>query len=146
MPPRLALVLAAIALLAWPAQARADAPDTWQKQALATAQRVWHPACGTLTIAWKDPASVGGTAEWGGWAYVGNCTIYEPAGRGWMGYPDFCTAVLHEAGHAAGYGHSDRGIMAPFRIVGHSVNNDNGKRRVLWSGVDRRCIRPRDRR
>lgn len=135
-------VFVAFALFAPAAQA--GAPDAWQRRALEVTQRVWHPACGTITIEWQDPALAGGTVEWGGWAYLGECRIYEPTTRVWLGYPDFCTAVLHEGGHAAGYGHSARGIMAPDRMVARNEARRDGKFLLLWSGVDRRCLRKTD--
>lgn len=146
--------LVATALMLAAPVARADAPDAWQRKALTLAQRVWHPDCGTLRIEWANASDFGGDAEWGGWAYVGECTIYEPAAHYWLGYPEFCTDVLHEGGHAAGYGHSSKGIMRAERIVGYSRNRINGRlARPHWTGVDRRCLpsqsrhpRPRSRR
>jgi hypothetical protein len=144
----LRLILTLI-LLTTPATASGDVPVGWQREALKTAQTVWRPACGTLRISWENPAtarvSTGSTEAWGGWAYLGECTIHEPLGRDWMGYPDFCTAVLHEGGHAAGHGHSRRGVMVAQRLTGLSIGRVNGHRRVSWSGVDRRCVRPQDR-
>lgn len=146
-----AATLALLAVLLLAAPAHAAAPDAWQRKALALAQRVWHPACGTLTIQWADPADYGGDGDgsWGGWAYLGECTIYEPADHSWLGYPEFCTDVLHEGGHAAGYGHSDRGIMRAWRIIGYSGHNRRDGKLLPphWDGVDRRCLpRPTERR
>lgn len=140
-----AAVLLALALFA-PA-ARADAPVAWQHRALATAEHTWHPACGQLTISFDDPTLFGGDNTWGGWAYAGNCTIHEPASHHWLGYPEFCTDVLHEAGHAAGSGHRPRGIMRAERSIvrTEAVISSHGHARdvVQWAGVDRRCL-PRD--
>jgi len=136
----LRLILAALLALSVPADADANVPVAWQRKALTTAQRVWQPSCGALRIQFAQARDFGGTEQWGGWAYAGECTIYEPAGRSWLGYPEFCTAVLHEAGHAAGRGHSDRGIMNPEQVISRSVNLADGRRVVVWRGVDRRCL------
>jgi hypothetical protein len=143
---RYLLALAATVLVAslWAPSAQAQdggAPDAWQRKALTLAQRVWHPTCGTLSIQWAAPADFGGTPEWGGWAYLGECTIYEPAAHYWLGYPEFCTDVLHEGGHAAGHEHSDRGIMEAQRTIGLSHNTRDGHALTpKWTGVDRRCM------
>lgn len=138
---RTSSVVVAVLLLCCPAQARATAPDAWQRKALTLAQHVWHPPCGTLTIKWANPADYGGNVEWGGWAYLGDCTIHEPAEHYWLGYPEFCTDVLHEGGHAAGYGHSDKGIMQAERVIGYSRNRINGHlANPHWTGVDHRCL------
>ena len=142
LKPVLAALLAAL-VLATPAQA--NAPQNWERKALATAERVWGPqTCGPLRIEWADAADFGGNELWGGWAYTGECVIYEPAGRAWLGYPDFCTAVLHEAGHVAGREHRASGIMRAERMTARSSGRELGRRVVHWSDVDPRCLRARD--
>jgi hypothetical protein len=145
---RWAVATLILAAFAFPASAGADVPAAWQHKALETAQRVWQPACGTLTVRFADPATVGGDASWGGWAYLGQCAIYEPAGHDWLGYPEFCSNVLHEAGHAAGREHSDRGIMQPHATISRFVStvriDGRVRRMVVWTGADQRCVRPQD--
>jgi hypothetical protein len=154
-----AIVVVPLALMSMPAAARADTPAAWQRKALETAQRVWHPACGGLSIAFADPASfdivtINGTrtADAAGWGSAGDCQIDLAQGRTWDGYPEFCTVVLHEVGHVVG--HDDTtgpGIMNSQRIiareVGRSARRDGrwGAWRVDWPGADHRCIRPMDR-
>jgi hypothetical protein len=139
------LITLVLAALVFAAPAQANAPRNWERAALATANRVWGPqTCGALSIQWAQPADFGGTELWGGWAYTGECVIYEPADRVWLGYPDFCTAVLHEAGHVAGREHAARGIMRAERTVARSSGRERGRRVVHWGDVDPRCLRARD--
>lgn len=140
-----ALLIALALVVTAPASAVADAPLAWQQRAIETAERVWGPQpCGPLRIEWSAPEQFGGTELWGGWAYAGECVIYEPADRIWLGYPDFCTAVLHEAGHVAGRAHSSVGIMRAERQVSRSSGMEGGRRVVRWGDVDRRCLRRGD--
>lgn len=129
-------------------EAQRYAPVRWQRQALATAQRVWHPACGVLSLRFATPpAQVPESGLWTGWAYNGDCVINIRASTRWAGYPDFCSTVLHEAGHAAGLGHSanPRSIMYPDHTISVSSGRENGRHVTHWTGADARCIRPVDR-
>lgn len=151
-------------LLMAPASAKADlAPLPWQGKAVALAQRVWHPACGRLSLAFSDPDAgtlvvndapghegvVHGAA---GFTETGSCAIgiNSTFPWRWSGYPVFCTAVLHEAGRSAGMsGTNGRGIMSVDRSPSRdrAIVTRGGKRRTItrWTDVDRRCIRPVDR-
>lgn len=144
MRRRHALPLAAILLLMFPLAAHAGAPGPWQRKALETAQRVWHPTCGQLTIVFgTPPVELADAPEW---AYLGQCQINIDQSRGWLGYPEFCNLVLHGAGHAAGMGHSSnpRSIMFPLGVVMRNEVKVSGSRRVrvVWYGVDPRCVPP----
>lgn len=146
----LALVLAALVL---PSTAHADAPVAWQHKALALAQTVWHPTCGTLTLRFASPvpafdSSTGVTvSEPAGWTAMGHCDLHLSDTQGWrsLGYPIFCTDTLHEAGHAANMPDNlGRGVMNNHAMPSHGVGVISGRRIAIWTDVDRRCIRPMD--
>lgn len=121
--------------------ASAYAPVAWQRKALSTAEKTWGPqTCGALRLQWGNPADFGGSDLWAEWAWADNCNIGMPSERAWLGYPDFCTAVLHGAGHVRGLGHSTRGIMKAERQVVRTEAEINGKEYVRWGDVDRRCL------
>lgn len=137
MIARLALALALLLVVAEPA--RADAPVAWQHRALAIAQVVWHPDCGQLHLRFAQPPADVASMDPEGWASSGDCGLALNVSHHWHYFPPFCHAVLHEAGHAAGVGHSDnpRSVMYPRMVLdhGHAV----GSRRMVWPGLDRRC-------
>lgn len=140
MPVRLITITAiAFALLA-PA-AHADAPLAWQHKAASVAQHTWKPACGTFVIRFA-PASEGPRLKrLRGWAPFNQCTLYFPAEYVWLGYPEFCTWVLHEGGHGAGHPHAARGIMRAKRtVIREEYTTDNRHYRVRWINADARCL------
>lgn len=144
----------------------APGPAAWQRKALTTAQRVWHPACGTLALTYRDPSAAivvdDAPSRAGqpvpddevlGFTATGSCDLGLSSRVDWprMRYPVFCSVVLHEAGRAAGLaGDDSTGIMstlfAPGRDISRVYRHGRWHRRVIWSGVDRRCVRPMDRR
>lgn len=128
---RYILTTLALLLALSPAAARADAPLAWQHKALAEAQLVWHPTCGQLRLVFTTTHD-GAIGE----AALGGCDLYLAKSVEWMGYPEFCHVVLHEAGHAANVGHRARGIMRPLPLfdIGRGANG-----KVVWGGVDYRC-------
>jgi hypothetical protein len=144
--------------LAAPAAACGDAPVAWQRKALAVAARVFHPACGPLSIVFEDaaqahagfpegPASepqAGQPAEQpAGWARAGECIVHLDRDHRWLGYPEFCHVVLHEAGNVAGYGDdwsNPRSIRYPLPFITKTTARIGGRTVVRWSGVDRRCL------
>lgn len=139
---RRTLTAALLLLALWPATASASAPAPWQQKALALAQQTWRPACGQLTLSFGQPPEE--TADAAGWAYKGDCGINIRSDKTWLGYPEFCDTVLHEAGHAAGLEHSTnpRSVMFPLGVVMRNLARVEGSRReyVSWTGVDRRCL------
>lgn len=135
-------MLAALFALLLPAPASAEgAPVAWQRKALALAQRVWHPACGKFRIQWSSREATGVDGHTVGWAVAGDCSLYLPWEKAWLGYPELCDVVLHEGGHATGLGHSDRGIMRPVSYITFEWGiTQSGGRIERWDGVDRRCL------
>lgn len=115
--------------------------------ALDLAQKVWHPTCGKLSISSEHPpASLPDTGESiGGWAWPGDCTIRVRIDKKWLGGPELCETVLHEAGHVAGRLHSDKpeSIMYPLQNVMRGRSRVEGSKRsvITWGGVDKRCLR-----
>lgn len=160
-----ATLLAACALLAAPATAAqasyqqplrlpdgsAAARVPAVRPALRLAQRVWH--LWGLTVS-SDPVPPllmvsEGIGDVAGWAWPGDPVIHLHRHLLWLGGPDLCETILHEAGHVAGRGHSTnpRSIMYPSQFVIRGagwVAADKHHRAVhvvTWIGVDRRCRR-----
>jgi hypothetical protein len=147
-----ALLLAA---LAHPAPAHADAPVAWQRRSLAVAQRVFHPACGPLALAFEDAAQshagfpdVPGLGPQAverptGWARAGECIVHLDREHDWLGYPELCHVVLNEAGNVVGYGDdwSDpRSIRYPLPAFIKTTARVGQRTVVSWGGVDHRCL------
>lgn len=136
------------------AQAQADVPVAWQHKAVNIAQTVWRPSCGQLAVRFGDPATVFTDPSFvHEWATPGDCTVNIDQNHEFLGFPDFCTLVLHGAGHAAGFheeGGPDGGahssnpdsVMYPFGSPVRSVVRVEGSKRrfVVWDGVDQRCL------
>jgi hypothetical protein len=146
------VLLAISALLLFAPSADAHVSWLWQKEALAVAQRVWHPSCGALHISFGDPISAGFSpdAPVVGWTYLNSCENHINQDFLWLGYPQFCTVELHEAGHSAGRPDTDGpGIMnrylTPSRGDWYYKRHHRWHRKVIWYDTDRRCIRPADR-
>lgn len=163
-------VLLGLLVLTWAANANAyDAPVAWQTSALATAQRVWHPACGQLSLTLSDPAKSGltvvddavGDPSYGqaipfdqvvGFTVAHDCHLHlTSVSVDWrmMGYPYFCTITLHEAGRGAGMpGTNGPGVMnirPSVSEVDDYVRHDGWIYQVAhYQGADRRCYRPQD--
>lgn len=144
------VLLTLVVLLVSSDRADAGAPVAWQTKSLELVERVWKPQCETLTIAFAQPPAgiveADMVANVSGWATPGTCTIFLNESTEWLGYPHMCTVVLHEGGHLVGREHSDRGIMQPVGFVGRGRGTVNGRRVIMWDGVDRRCLRPMDKR
>ena len=130
------LSLLLVLALAAPAQAgwRTD-------RALAIAQTVWHPTCGQLQIRFENPVGDLASEDPAGWAWAGDCTVRLNATQSWQAFEPFCHTVLHEAGHAAGMGHSPnpQSVMFPRRVLDHGYTVRHGKRVLVWPGLDPRC-------
>jgi hypothetical protein len=163
-----ALLSIALAFALWmppPASAQ-QIPSAWQRKALETAQRAWNPVCGRLSLNISDPATAlvvddapsrAGQAvpanEVMGFTATGSCSLGISTRMDWrqLRYPAFCDTVMHEAGRAAGRTGTDAvGVMSTIggasRDISRTWRHGRWHRRVIWSGVDRRCIRPMDRR
>jgi hypothetical protein len=129
--PWIAAVVALALLLAAAPAAHAG----WRSdRATAIARIVWHhPNVDRLQIRWGTPPADVSDAQ--GW------TSGESTGEIWLNatrplaWEPFCTIVLHEAGHLAGMGHTNRGVMHPQRFV--HLSDDEGHER--WDGTDPRC-------
>lgn len=142
-------------LAAAPAARAFPPPRAWQTRALQVAQYVWHPACGTITLSIDNPTGLTvlgigpnmqpvdePAADASGWAAIGQCEIHVNRDTDWLGYPDLCMTVLHEGGHAAGLGHSAKGIMSPYGSVALDMawSKRLHRRFAIWQGVDARCM------
>lgn len=94
-----ALLLATLTLCVGAFIAPAPVAAGWRiDRAAAIAAIVWRPAC-PLRIEWTDAAvAVGHIAQ----ADEPSCTVLLPRQRR-LSWGRFCTAVLHETGHLAGY-------------------------------------------
>src|SRR6188768_2158536 len=107
--------------------AAAPAEAGWRiDRSLAIAQEVWKPTCGALSLAYGDPVSAGASAEADAWAWPGNCRIGINASQHYE-FEELCTIVLHEAGHVAGMGHADRGIMRATRVFVEAHETSHGR-------------------
>lgn len=143
------LTAALVAVLALAIAAPATARAGWKiDRAAEIAQIVWHPACGQLRIRFADPATSGAVdangdplADVSGWALPGDCDVSVSNKQSWT-FETFCQTVLHEAGHAAGYGHSSNphSVMYAWGTPVESRGTVNGRRVVRWTGVDPRCL------
>lgn len=129
-----AALLLAVVLLAAPATASAG----WRvDRATEIARVVWHNPCvDRMQIRWGQvPADAeGGMA----WTWVDDCVIWFDESQP-LEWEPFCTLVLHEAGHLAGMGHTDHGIMSPFAVFEHETSTVNGRTVTRWEGTDARC-------
>jgi hypothetical protein len=155
-------LLGMLAVMTFPAPSQPAIPFAWQSKALALSEHVWHPACGRLTITYRDPDKTGVVVvddttgrvvhRAAGFTAKGSCALGISTAYDWrsLGYPVYCSVVLHEAGRAAGaVGTTGPGVMhVGVSFVSHGVSHfwrrGRWHRRVIWSGVDRRCIRPVD--
>lgn len=135
-----AVVWLLVLALASTAEARVGAPVAWQRKAIKQAEKTWHPACGGLSIVFEVPPPAASADDWAGWAFVNECLIHLNAARDWVGYPDFCQVVLHEAGHVTGRGHAEHGIMRPSFLIARTEIATHGHVVTQWDGVDRRCL------
>lgn len=151
----LAWLAASLALVPGAVQAR-PVPRTWEHSALGVAARTWHPAqpfrivyadprtAGAVFPAGNDPAAGRHAVDPSGWATVGS-PIYVNRYQRWLGYPQFCTVVVHEGGNVVGWGHDDwsnpNSIRYPLGTVTKTFGVVNGHRVVHWTGVYRRCLR-----
>jgi hypothetical protein len=110
-------------------------------RSLAIAQIVWHPACGQLSLGYGDRARDGARDGAIGWAWAGNCEIRIPNGSHYE-FEVLCSTVLHEAGHAAGMGHSSnpRSVMYAERPFTKTTARIGGKTITQWTGADHRCL------
>jgi hypothetical protein len=123
----------------------------WRIQrAQAIAAQVWHHPCDDhVTITWGDLVTPGAVAE----SYIGECRIvFSPAPTTWV---EFCTTMIHEYGHLAGYRdwtntadplHSSNphSVMAQNTVTdattGIAVAHGRRRRRTyLYVGFDKRC-------
>lgn len=144
------LLIALLALLtaATPAQAG------WKiDRATAIARVVWHHPCEDhVTLKWGGADMDGGDAL--AEADPAQCTIWlVDYSRYAMDWPVFCTTVIHEYGHLAGYrdplntgdpyhSHNADSVMSAFGVVNkHVVHVAGGKTTTIWTGVDPRCAR-----
>lgn len=115
------------------------------------AKVVWGDSLATpcpngFGITYADPATRDDLPEnVAGWAWIGVCNVwvnvYNPLGLEWEA---FCTTVLHEAGHVAGFDHDYQGRGGIMRAAGMyakgvGINTKTGVRSVFWSGTDERC-------
>lgn len=134
-------------------------PLRWQREALATAEAFWHPSCGPLTLSFGEPvigSVVRDDPEGAGevvtnaaaWTALGSCHIEVLRTLELEGYPPFCTLILHEAGHSAGFPDTDSGLMSYHAWYGRAaytwLQHGHRYQRMHWGGVNRHCIRPRD--
>ncbi len=119
------------------------------------AERVFHPACGRPAIVFEDAsqshAGFPGDAPVArptGWARAGECVIHLDRDHAWLGYPELCHVVLHEAGNVAGYGDDwtdPRSIRYPLPQITRTTARVGGRVITRWDGVDRRCLPTRSR-
>jgi len=134
---RLAVVVA-ITLVCLSAAPGAAVAAGWKtERATLIARIVWHDPCvDRMQIQWGavPPGADGASA----WAWTDRCIVVlnDQQPQAWE---PFCSLVLHEAGHLAGMGHTDHGIMEPFSVFVHDVSIVNGRRAEFWDGTDPRC-------
>ncbi len=130
----------AVAVLAVLAVLPATAQAGWKvDRATAIARIVWDPPCPKLTIAVERPPAHAGAPT--GWAFEDVCVVHINAKmRSLRHFEPFCTTVLHETGHVAGWrdpvtgaAHASRSGSVMF--AGMTFANINGR----WDGTDRRC-------
>lgn len=139
------LGLAVLLLLIAAAPARAG----WKMQrAQAIAATVWnHPCADQVDVLW---ARLGGGEDAAGDQV--NCDVWlranEPDLREW---PYFCTVMIHEYGHVAGFrdplntadpshSHSASSVMfGGVKLDRHTVHIVGGPTTTVWVGADRRC-------
>lgn len=118
------------------------------RPALRLAERAWHLRGLSVDSEPVPPGLVSELGDIAGWAWAGDPVIGLHRHLLWLGGPELCETILHEAGHVAGRGHSSnpRSIMYPVQWVirGEALIAFPGGRRrrvIQWSGVDRRCLR-----
>jgi hypothetical protein len=145
-------LLAAIVLALWPTTA---AQAGWRiDRATAIAEHVWRICPGQLQVHFADPASRGLGPATTGWADEGGCDVYLNPGQPTADYFEtFCSAVLHETGHAARFrdplnmdprhSHNPRSVMYARPMisieVSHVWSGKRWSRSVDVSGTDARC-------
>jgi hypothetical protein len=144
---RIAVIVAAALALASPAHAG------WKvRRAQAIAAAVWHHPCGDhITLAWRDLPDTG-TAVTAAEAFEDECRIvFSREPTTWI---EFCTTMIHEYGHLAGYRdwantadplHSSnpRSVMkeggAAEETTGIGVVHGHRRWTHIYVGFDRRC-------
>ncbi|HEY6761157.1 MAG TPA: matrixin family metalloprotease [Baekduia sp.] len=122
--PRLATLVAALALVLTPAAARADLPAArWPaggstlRAALALGAEHWgmQPCRGKVAVSWTSRLRAPTNAQ-SSWAnatdpylqpsFNTDCSIALSLGTDWD-WPKLCTVVIHEVGHLTGHDHVD---------------------------------------
>jgi hypothetical protein len=118
-------------------------------RAKAIAAKAWNDPCdGNVVLRWADqPHGV----HWGVmWTRGYDCEIGISNTRP-LAWEEFCTTLLHEYGHLAGFrdplnvgeewhSRNPRSVMyADNPIVRDEGTDEHGVTRVYWHGVDRRC-------
>lgn len=128
-------LLAVLAVFAVPSTANAG----WRvDRATQIARVVWHNPCvDRMTIQWGPrPAGAEDASAWT-WG-APECVIWFDQSQP-LEWEPFCTLVLHEAGHLAGMGHTDHGIMSPDAVFERETSTVNGRTATTWAGTDQRC-------
>jgi hypothetical protein len=144
------LRLALITVLAFAATASPAAAGWRIDRATAIAQKVWHHPCvDQMRIEWADPRPFHGTEDAidvAAWSYIEpDCIVYFNDAQP-LKWEQFCTAMLHEAGHLANFrdpangdawwhSSSPRSVMRTG--IGYDYVVEGGERRMV--GGDRRC-------
>ena len=127
-------------------------------RATAIAAKVWNNPCdGNVALKWVD-MPVGMAAYVNVWLDTGksDCTVNFNVNQrsNWV---EFCSTMIHEYGHVAGYRHpvgvrmangevdhfhspDSNSIMFPY-LFGDiaEVRTPNGKKMVIYGGFDKRC-------
>lgn len=135
MPPKLAAAIVAAGLtLTGLLSATPAAHAGWRTdRATAIARIVYHHPC-VDRMQIRGGIAPAGSEDASAWTWVDDCVVWldrtEP-----LAWEPFCTTVLHEAGHLAGMGHSDRpgSVMSAFLTFGHRAGSEH------WTGTDPRC-------
>jgi hypothetical protein len=135
-------ILLAVLTTAQPAEAG------WKlRRAQAIAAAIWeNPCAGNVRIGWK-PLPVGQTANsFNDPACIVVFSTGEP-----IEWEPFCTAMIHEYGHLAGFrdpqnpsdpyhSHNPHSVMSASRFFSHTrMTGPDGRTRDEWDGTDRRC-------
>lgn len=114
------------------------------ERATAIAEKVWHHPCvDEMHIGWTPPA---GTTEATAWSFEApDCEIWFRNDEK-LSWPEFCTYVLHEAGHLAHYRdpshqpepwHSSNPRSIMYAVHGFDRVLKSGRLKVV--GGDPRC-------
>lgn len=114
-------------------------------RATAIAATVWvNPCPGGVEFRWT-PLPDGVAA-----ADAANCRLWIGTRQGKIEWPAWCTTIIHEYGHLAGFrdpsnqadpdhSHDPRSVMFAYAHPVKGSGVVNGRRVVTWSGVDPRC-------